>query len=69
MIRYKINIMEVLKMAGFSTYRLRNEKKFSESTMQKFRTGDTTISVASLNDVCNLLKCQPGDLLEFVPDE
>ena len=69
MIRYKINIMEELKKAGFSTYRLRNEKKFSESTMQKFRTGDTTISVVSLNVVCNLLDCQPGDLLVFVPDE
>jgi len=69
MIRYKIDIMKELKNVGFSAYRMRNEKKFSESTMQKFRTGDTTISVASLNDVCNLLKCQPGDLLEFEPDE
>jgi len=68
MIKYKINIMEELKKAGFSTYRLRNEKIFAESTMQKFRAGDTTISVVSLNDVCVLLGCQPGDLLEFVPD-
>lgn len=41
----------------------------SESTLHKLRTGDTTITLESLNIVCNILRCQPGDLLEWVPEE
>ncbi len=68
MIRYKIDILDELKKAGYSSYRMRNKKILSEGTIQKLRTGDTSITVSVLNEICNLLDCQPGDLLEFVPD-
>lgn len=69
MIRYKIDILDELKKAGYSSYRMRNKKILSEGTIQKLRTGDTSITGSVLNEICNLLDCQPGDLLEFVPDE
>ena len=27
------------------------------------------IRLSTLNDICAFLECQPGDLLEFVPDD
>ena len=69
MLRYTENIQELLKYAGYSSYRLRKEKLLSESILQKLRTGDTTITLESLNIICNILRCQPGDLLEWVPEE
>lgn len=69
MFRYKENLQEQLKKAGYTSYRLRKEKIMSESTLHKLRTGDTTITLESLNIVCNILRCQPGDLLEWVPEE
>ncbi len=27
------------------------------------------IRLSTLNDICAFLECQPGDLLEYVPDE
>jgi len=27
------------------------------------------VRLSTLNDICAFLECQPGDLLEFVPDE
>lgn len=69
MIRYKVDILAELKKEGFSSYRLRNEKILSEGTMQKLRVGNTNITISVLNEICDLLDCQPGDLLEFVPDE
>lgn len=69
MLRYKINVLQGLKEAGYSTYRVRAEKILSEGTMQRLRTGSTAISVESLGVLCNLLQCQPGDILEWVPED
>ena len=69
MFRYKANLQQKLKEAGYTSYRLRKEKLLSESTLQKLRTGDTTITLESLNVVCNILRCQPGDILEWLPEE
>lgn len=64
-IRYKMNILELLKNKGYTTYKLRKEKILGESTLQKMRT-NTLLSWAELNTVCGLLDCQPGDILEFI---
>lgn len=63
-IKYRIDVIAALKAAGYSTYRIRKEKIFSEATLQSFRTGKIA-SQASLELLCKLLKCQPGDLLMY----
>lgn len=68
MLNYKINVQQKLKEAGYSSYRLRQEKLLSESTVQKLRLGDMSLSFATLNVICNILQCQPGDILEWVPE-
>jgi putative transcriptional regulator len=65
MIRYKVNILEALKEAGYTTYRLQKEKLLSASTVQKIRHGDTSLTIENLNAICDMLECQPGDLLEW----
>lgn len=67
-IRYKINIIEELKNKGFNTYRIRKEKLLSEGTMQKFRNNDTSVTLSNIETICNLLNCQPSDILEYVSD-
>ena len=64
-IRYKTNVLELLKSRGYTTYKIRKEKILGESTLQKMRTS-TLLSWAELNTVCDLLDCQPGDILEFI---
>lgn len=64
-IKYKINVLETLKAKGFSTYRLRKEKLFGESTLQQFREG-IIVSAENLSRLCSLLNCQPGDILQYV---
>ena len=67
-ITYKIDVLAALKAAGYSTYKLRKEKILAESTLQQFRNGDI-VSNENLSRVCELLRCQPGDILEYVPEE
>ena len=65
MIVYKINVINELKKHGYSTYRIRAEKIFNETQLQKFRTNGT-ITFDTLDKVCRLTNLQPGDILEFV---
>lgn len=67
-IKYKINILAELKKAGYSSYRLRKEKILTEGTISKIRRKEI-INSANLSIICELLNCQPGDVLEYVPDQ
>ena len=65
---YKIDVLQALKDKGFSTYKLRQEKKLGESTLQKLRKGQG-LSWDNLETLCSLLECQPADLIEYIPEE
>ena len=55
MIKYKINILEELKKAGYPQVKIRNEKIVAQCTITKFRNGDTNISVKTIDTLCRLL--------------
>ena len=67
MIKYKIDLIQSLKESGYSTYKIRKEKIFTESQLQQMRD-HKLLTQEALNKVCTLLDCQPGDILEYVPD-
>lgn len=64
-IKYKIDVLQSLKEAGYSTYRIRKEKILGEATLQKLRQGEM-VSWENINTLCELLVCQPGDIVEYV---
>ena len=66
-IRYKGDILAALKEKGYNTSTLRKERIFGEKTMQDFRT-NAEIPYKTLNKLCKLLDCQPGDIMEYVDD-
>ena len=68
MLHYKIDILDALKRIGFTTYKIRKDKIIGEAQMQKIRTGEIA-SKETLNTICRLLDCQPGDIMEYIPDE
>lgn len=68
MISYKINILEALKSKGITTYTIRQNKLFGQATIQQIRDGEI-VSTSTLNKLCALLECQPGDILEYTPDK
>lgn len=67
MIKYKIDIIQALKNKGYSTYKIRKEKIFNESQLQQMRE-HKILAQEALNKVCALLDCQPGDIMEYLPD-
>ena len=66
-IRYKVDVIAALKEAGYNTTRIRKDKIMGEAMLQKIRSGQM-VSWATLETICDLLGCQPGDLLEYVKE-
>ena len=66
--QYKLDVISALKDAGYNTNRIRKEKIMGESMLQKIRCGQM-VSWATLETICDLLNCQPGDIIEFVKGE
>ena len=67
MLKYKVDILEALNAAGYSSYRLSKEKILGNGTIQKLRERKP-LSWESINTICSLLKCQPSDIIEYVDE-
>ena len=67
-IRYKVDILAELKKKGYSSTRIREEKLIGQSYLQQLRRGEL-VSWKTLDTICALLECQPGDLIAFQKDE
>ena len=67
LIVYKVDILKALSEAGYNTYRIRNEKVFPEGVLTKFRHNGG-ISTMTLDKLCSILKCQPGDLIKWIEE-
>lgn len=67
-VKYRIDVLSALKEAGYSTYRLRKEKLLGESVLQQIREG-VPVSWPNIGRICELLGCQPGDIMEYERDK
>ena len=66
-IRYKFDVLEKLKSAGYTTYKMRKEKLMGEATIQQLRHGEI-VSWKTIEAICELLQCQIGDIVEYISD-
>ena len=68
MIRIKPNVdlLEMLKGHGYTTYRIARESIFGSATMQKFRKHGLP-SWNELDKLCIMLHCKPWDIIEYIP--
>ena len=62
-------LFTLFKEKGYSSYRLRKEKLISQATLQKLRTGDGIIDTRTIERLCAMLNCQPGDIMEYIPGD
>lgn len=66
-IKYKMNIVTALKEAGYNSTIIRQEKIMGQRELQKLRHNEL-VSWATIETICKLLNCQPGDIIEYIPD-
>lgn len=68
MIQYKKDIFTLLKEHGYNQTRIKKEKLLPAQTMTNIRAGKS-ITLDTLNKICIMCKCQPGDLVEVIPTD
>lgn len=61
-------LLKMMQEKNLTTYRIRKEQIISERTLQHIRNNEA-ISTASIEKLCSVLNCQPGDIMEYIPDE
>lgn len=64
---YKMDVLAALKEKGYNTNRIRKDKIMGEAMLQKIRIGQMP-SWSVLETICDLLDCQPADIIEFRRD-
>ena len=60
-------VWATLKRKGITTYMLIKDYSFSKGTLDSLKH-NRNISMATLNDICNMLDCTPADVLHYEKD-
>lgn len=60
-------LFELMHEKGLTTYKIRKNRIISEGTLQNLRE-NSAVSTESIAALCAALDCQPGDIMEYVPE-
>lgn len=64
-------LLAMLEERGITSYKLRKMEHpiISQATLTAIKTGKGGLDHRTINNVCKYFGCQPGDLMEYVPDD
>ena len=57
-----------MKKRGITTYTLIKDYSFSRGTLDSLKQ-NRNITMATLNDLCEILSCQVQDVIQYIPDK
>ena len=60
-------LFQLLELKGWTTYKIRKEKL--KGTLTALKNGTGGLDSKTISRLCEVLDCQPGDLMEYIPDE
>ena len=61
-------LLDLLKSRNISIYKLKTDKVIGNATFDKIRLDEGHIDTRSIEKICKYLDCQPGDIMEYVPE-
>ena len=61
-------LFSLMKKRGLSTYRIRKENIISQSALTSLNN-DKGVTTNTINKLCKVLNCQPGDIMEYVDED
>ena len=62
-------LFKLLEDKNITTYYLRQNKIIGQQTYYNLKNGKGNLGTESLEKLCQLLCCQPGDLMEYIPEQ
>ena len=61
-------LLRLLEEKGYTSYRIRKEKILGQATLTAIKNETGGLDHRSIAKLCEVLNCQPGDIMEYVPD-
>lgn len=68
MLKYD-KLFKVLKANGYTPWKVRESSIIGQATYWNLVNGRGHINWQTIDKVCRLCHCQPGDIMEYVEDE
>ena len=66
----EINLDIILAMRRMTSLELAEKIGITQANLSVLKTGKAkAVRFSTLESICKALDCQPGDILEYVPDE
>ena len=62
-------LFTLMKEKGINTTRIRRENIIGQGTLTAIKKGTGGLDAKTVAKLCTLLNCQPGDIMEYVPDQ
>lgn len=60
-------LLKLMQERGITSYTIKRDNVIGQATLRKIKEGGD-IDTRSIAKLCALLNCQPGDIMEYVPD-
>lgn len=60
-------MVKLLDEKGVTSYTVKRDNIIGQATFRKIKEGGV-IDTRTIAKICKILKCQPGDILEYIPD-
>ena len=64
-------LLAMLEIEGITSYKLRKMEKpsIAQATLTAIKAGKGGLDHRTINNVCKYFDCQPGDIMEYMPDD
>ncbi len=62
-------LFKLFEEKGITTYKIRKENIVSQGTLTKMKNNSGSVDTRTIDKICKVLNCQPGDILEYIPDD
>ena len=62
-------LFRLLEEKGWTTYKIRKEKLIGQGTLTALKNGTGGLDSKTISRLCEVLDCQPGDLMEYIPNK
>lgn len=61
-------LLKLMQAKGITSYTIKKDKVIGQATYKKIKDGGD-IDTRTISKLCELLDCQPGDILEYVAND
>ncbi len=62
-------LLQLLEKKGYTSYRIRKERIIGQATLTAIKNGTGGLDHRSIAKLCEVLDCQPGDIMEYAEDK